>query len=59
MRSAGQFSKITVFTGSTPNESLDNDLYECSDKSEMYNKMDKMPDLEEFEGENMCKSQKL
>ena len=59
MRSAGEFSKIIVFTGSTMNEPLYNALYESSNKVEMFNDIDEMPDLEEFECDNMYKKPKL
>ena len=59
MRSAGEFSKIIVFTASTLNEPLYNALYDSSDKVEMYNDIDEMPNLEEFESEDMYKKPKL
>ena len=59
MRSAGEFSKIIVFTGSTLDEPLYNALQESSSKVEMYNDIDEMPNLEELEGNNMYNKPKL
>lgn len=59
MRSAGEFSKIIIFTESTLDEPLYNAIRESSNKVEAYNDIDEMPDLEELEGKNMYNKPKL
>ena len=59
MRSAGEFSKIIIFTGSTLDEPLYKAIMEHSKKVEAYNNIDDMPNLEELEGENMYNKPKL
>jgi len=58
-RSAGEFSKIIIFTASTLDEPLYNAIRESSNKVEAYDNIDEMPNLEELEEKNMYKKPKL
>lgn len=59
LRSAGEFHKVIIFTGSTLDEPLYNAIRDSSEKVEAYNDIDEMPNLEELEGKGMYNKPKL
>ena len=59
LRSAGEFHKVIIFTGSTLDEPLYNAIRESSEKVKACNDIDKMPNLQDLEGNGVYNKPKL